>query len=84
MAAKKAVTKKAAGKKSNRKKFEEIGLIHPKTKLSADQRTALDSLTPEEVDAVASAHQKLKSSFRSETTAFGLGMMQGHLMPNGN
>jgi UDP-3-O-[3-hydroxymyristoyl] glucosamine N-acyltransferase len=76
-AAKKPAAKKAAAKKPNRKRFEAEGLIHSQAKLNKDQSAALESLTPDEVNAVVSARNKLKGSFPDAVLTPGAGIGPG-------
>ncbi|MBS1790124.1 MAG: hypothetical protein JST85_20540 [Acidobacteria bacterium] len=52
-------------KSKKRKRLEESGLLDSQARLSKEQSTALESLTPEEVEALISARDKLKNAFFS-------------------
>lgn len=52
-------------KSKKRRRLEEGGLLAPTARLSKEQSAALDTLTPEEVEALISARNKLKQAFYS-------------------
>jgi hypothetical protein len=59
-------------KSKKRQRLEEAGLLDPKGRLSKEQSTAVDSLTPEEVEAIISANKKLKNAFHLAGTTMGV------------
>jgi hypothetical protein len=55
---------------TNREKFEAAGAIDPDAELTPEEDDAVESLTPQEVDALISARNKLGDV--SKNTAMGL------------
>lgn len=60
-----------------RKRLVEGGLLHPQARLTKDQSAALESLTPEEIEAVISAKNKLQKSFKSLSGPINSGFSSG-------
>jgi hypothetical protein len=58
-------------KSKKRQRLEEAGLLDPNKKLTKDQSKAIDTLTPDEVEAVISAKNKLKDRFHITAQGFG-------------
>ncbi len=52
-----------AGAKSNQDTLEEAGLLKDRDNLSPEQKEALESLTPIEIQSLISAREKLKNAF---------------------
>ena len=50
-------------KSKKRRRLEDGGLLNPKARLSKEQSAALETLTPDEVEAVISARNKLNKTF---------------------
>jgi len=59
-------------KSKKRQRLEEAGLLDPNGKLSKDQSKAIDTLSPEEVESLISARNKLKDAFHATGSAFGV------------
>ena len=63
---------------SNRKLLESAGIIESDAKLTAEQETAIESLSKEEVNAIISAKDKLAGAFPAKTNAEKIGGIIHH------
>ena len=51
------------GAKSNEDRLQEAGLLKSRDSLSPEQKEALESLTPTEIESLISAREKLRNAF---------------------